>query len=95
MPCPFLTRLPSTYVRNYATALMKQYAEQCPYLSKRGITSSSSFIQDHIVPNAGTSTTCPFLKEMDATSQQVVVKKVSSLQAVKVSSRSGSVSTWT
>lgn len=38
MPCPFLTRLSSNYVRNYAPALLKTYGQQCPVVS-RGISS--------------------------------------------------------
>ena len=34
MPCPFISRLPSTYVRNYAGNLLKTYAEHCPYASQ-------------------------------------------------------------
>ncbi|KAG5680152.1 hypothetical protein PVAND_009677 [Polypedilum vanderplanki] len=34
MPCPFLTRLSSTYVRNYAPILMKTYGNQCPVVAR-------------------------------------------------------------
>jgi len=34
MPCPFLSRLPSTFVRNYAPSLLKTYAEHCPIASQ-------------------------------------------------------------
>jgi len=34
MPCPFLSRLPSTFVRNYAGNLLKTYAEHCPIASQ-------------------------------------------------------------
>jgi len=34
MPCPFLTRLPTAFVRNYGTALVKKYGEQCPVMSR-------------------------------------------------------------
>jgi len=34
MPCPFLSRLPSTFVRNYAPNLLKTYAEHCPIASQ-------------------------------------------------------------
>lgn len=34
MPCPFLSRLPSTFVRNYAGSLLKNYAEHCPIASQ-------------------------------------------------------------
>jgi 5-aminolevulinate synthase len=34
MPCPFLTRLSSTYVRNYAPILVKAYGNQCPVVTR-------------------------------------------------------------
>lgn len=34
MPCPFLTRLSSTYVRNYAPILVKTYGNQCPVVTR-------------------------------------------------------------
>ena len=65
MPCPFLTRLPSTFVKNYASPLVKQYMDQCPFLgTKRGIV--SSVIKDDNVGKAKISfnnVECPFLKE--------------------------------
>ncbi|CAG9804830.1 unnamed protein product [Chironomus riparius] len=34
MPCPFLTRLSSTYVRNYAPILVKNFGNQCPVVTR-------------------------------------------------------------
>lgn len=34
MPCPFLTRLGTNYVRNYAPSLLKTYGNQCPVVSR-------------------------------------------------------------
>lgn len=34
MPCPFLTRLSSTYVRNYAPLLVKNFGNQCPVVTR-------------------------------------------------------------
>ncbi|XP_046407281.1 5-aminolevulinate synthase, erythroid-specific, mitochondrial isoform X2 [Ischnura elegans] len=34
MPCPFLTRLSSAYVRNYGAHLIKTYGEYCPMMSR-------------------------------------------------------------
>jgi 5-aminolevulinate synthase len=34
MPCPFLTRLSSSYVRNYGTTLLKTYGQHCPIMSR-------------------------------------------------------------
>ena len=34
MPCPFLTRLSTAYVRNYGTTLLKTYGQHCPVMSR-------------------------------------------------------------
>ena len=34
MPCPFLSRLPGSFIKNYATPLLKMYADQCPVISR-------------------------------------------------------------
>lgn len=34
MPCPFLTRLSQTYVRNYGSSLLKMYGNHCPVISR-------------------------------------------------------------
>ena len=34
MPCPFMSRLPSTFVRNYGGNILKTYAEHCPIASQ-------------------------------------------------------------
>ena len=63
MPCPFLTRLPSNFVKSYASPLMKQYVEQCPFLgSNRGIVSSVIHSTDQD-KNSSFHGKCPFLKK--------------------------------
>ena len=56
MTCPFLNRLPTNFVRNYAPALVKQYIKQCPAMSHRGFTSISD-------PKAQAS--FPYLKDFE------------------------------
>ena len=34
MSCPFLSRLPGSFIKNYATPLLKMYADQCPVISR-------------------------------------------------------------
>ena len=34
MQCPFLSRLPGSFIKNYATPLLKMYADQCPVISR-------------------------------------------------------------
>lgn len=69
MPCPFLTRLSSNYVRNYGSSVIMNYRQHCPVMSRlsstlvvtppetdKSLESSSSSIKQ-----------CPFLsKEKDA-----------------------------
>jgi len=50
MPCPFLSRLPSTFVRNYAGNLLKTYAEHCPIASQ----AVASSLAGPSVPKSGT-----------------------------------------
>lgn len=51
MPCPFLSSLSSSFVRNYASSLLKQYAPLCP-VAPRLLTTSSAPIPAE----------CPFSK---------------------------------
>ncbi|XP_055313971.1 5-aminolevulinate synthase, erythroid-specific, mitochondrial [Sitodiplosis mosellana] len=51
MPCPFLTRLSTSYVRNYAPLLLKTYGNQCPVVSR-----SISSLQNPPIANVSTST---------------------------------------
>ena len=39
MPCPFLSRLPSQFVKNYSGKLLKTYGDHCPVASQ-GVTHS-------------------------------------------------------
>lgn len=50
MPCPFLTRLSSTYVRNYAPILLKMYGSQCPIISRslKGLENGQP-LEGHVV----------------------------------------------
>ena len=41
MPCPFLTRLSSSYVRNYGQTLLKTYGQYCPVVSATMCTEAS------------------------------------------------------
>lgn len=50
MPCPFLTRLSTNYVRNYASTLLKTYGNQCPVVSR-----SISTLQNPPIANVSTS----------------------------------------
>ena len=42
MPCPFLSRLSSTFVKNYSGKLLKTYGDHCPVMTKHGVTAAMS-----------------------------------------------------
>jgi hypothetical protein len=44
MPCPFMTRLSPSYIRNYGSNLLKTYGQHCPFMSRLTgtLTSASS-----------------------------------------------------
>lgn len=46
MPCPFLTRLSQSYVRNYAPALLKMYGSQCPVMSRSMNTAGDESLKE-------------------------------------------------
>ncbi|XP_034231167.1 5-aminolevulinate synthase, erythroid-specific, mitochondrial isoform X3 [Thrips palmi] len=65
MPCPFLTRLSSTYVRNYGTSLLKTYGQHCPVVSR--LASSVASTDSNTANNEGAAQAmkkCPFLAEV-------------------------------
>lgn len=46
MPCPFLTRLSQSYVRNYAPTLLKMYGSQCPVMSRSMNTTGDEVLKE-------------------------------------------------
>jgi 5-aminolevulinate synthase len=58
MPCPFLTRLPASFVRNYGSNLIKAYGEQCPVFSRALSTLPAS---QKILEENSAEGKCPFL----------------------------------
>ncbi|KAG8262118.1 5-aminolevulinate synthase, nonspecific, mitochondrial [Homalodisca vitripennis] len=64
MPCPFLSRLPSAYVRNYGLNLLKSFGSHCPVVSRL----ATSIPND---PNPSEyaetpASRCPFLAEVSS-----------------------------
>lgn len=84
MPCPFLARLSSNYVKNYAPILLKAYGNQCPVVSRavsslqgghpgnptevEGANNKRSL---HRQQNQANPTPCPFLKESSSILKEV------------------------
>lgn len=57
MSCPFLSQLPSTYVRNYFPNLLKTYGQWCPAIVNTPVNLSRSTSSSTV----GDFTKCPFL----------------------------------
>ena len=57
MPCPFLSRLSSTFVKNYSGKLLKTYGDHCPVMSKQGVTA--------VAPSTAHHSSLPAVKVMD------------------------------
>ncbi len=56
MACPFLSRLPAKFVKNYTSPLVKIYADQCPIASRSMATMASK-------GQSSEPKDCPFLFE--------------------------------
>ncbi|KAK0086507.1 hypothetical protein PV325_003075 [Microctonus aethiopoides] len=69
MPCPFLTRLSTNYVRNYGTSLISNYRKYCPVMSRL----SSTLIDT----NATTDENCPVKQCPFLSKEPDVIKKTS------------------
>ncbi|XP_017771524.1 PREDICTED: 5-aminolevulinate synthase, erythroid-specific, mitochondrial-like isoform X2 [Nicrophorus vespilloides] len=63
MPCPFLTKLTTAYVRNYAPTLLKMYGSQCPVMSQ-SMSSMASASKELEEPDNSVTKKCPFLNEV-------------------------------
>ena len=58
MQCPFLSRLPGSFIKNYAVPLLKNYADQCPVISRAvSVNKGPHYHQEFAaaLKNAGTS----------------------------------------
>lgn len=71
MACPFMSKLPTTYVKNYVSGLLKTYGHSCPVMSRFiNVGSPASVINEQ----TDTNKKCPFL-EHESTAK--AVKEVS------------------
>lgn len=62
MPCPFMTRLSPSYIRNYGSNLLKTYGQHCPFISRlTGTLTSAANTSDEALEAVKK---CPFLAEM-------------------------------
>jgi|LakMenEpi03Aug12_release.lakeMendotaPanAssembly.Ray.scaffolds.fasta_scaffold2255861_2 hypothetical protein len=73
MACPFLSRLPAKFVKNYTSSLVKVYADHCPVASRSMST---------VVPHGSSSSDsakCTFLEETGK--REKLIKQADTLMA--------------
>eukprot|EP00095_Tigriopus_kingsejongensis_P002602 maker-scaffold632_size121914-snap-gene-0.22 protein:Tk02602 transcript:maker-scaffold632_size121914-snap-gene-0.22-mRNA-1 annotation:"5-aminolevulinate mitochondrial" len=86
MPCPFATRLPATFIKNYAGSLVKTYGDQCPVIRRAAATfHQQGFPESDGAPMANK---CPFLAEA-VQEPTTVIKRASALMAEDVIEQKG------
>lgn len=86
MPCPFLNKLSSNYVKNYGHMLLRMYGNQCPVLPKGIVaqtgepvnsTGKGDFVTKKTIyvfitlPLAKPDTSCPFLMKVNNVVKEV------------------------
>lgn len=61
MACPFMSKLPTTYVKNYVSSLLKTYGYSCPVMSRFiNVGPSAGVIKEQ---TADITKKCPFLED--------------------------------
>lgn len=61
MPCPFLSRFPTSYVRNYGLNLLKSFGSHCPVVSRLTASSTTTGINADLPASK-----CPFLADVSS-----------------------------
>ena len=51
MPCPFVSRLPGSFIKNYAAPLLKMYADQCPVISRAVSVNNGPHYHQELAPS--------------------------------------------
>lgn len=60
MACPFMSKLPTTYVKNYVSGLLKTYGHSCPVMSRFINVGSSEYLVNEL---NDVKKKCPFLED--------------------------------
>lgn len=71
MACPFMSKLPTSYIKNYVSGLLKTYGNSCPVMSRFINGGSSTSLNNEKID---IKKKCPFLED-ESTSK--VVKEIS------------------
>lgn len=83
MPCPFLSRLSASYVRNYAEPLLQTYGSQCPVIARSIFSSPAADASASQVTTGGTTpaSTQKVVDSTPSTTPAVTqVRKLASMQ---------------
>lgn len=60
MACPFMSKLPTNYIKNYVSGLLKTYGQSCPVMSRFiNVGPSTSVVNEQ----TNSKTKCPFLED--------------------------------
>lgn len=77
MACPFMSKLPSNYVKNYVSGLMKTYGQSCPVASRfLNIGSPSNGSIEEQSQTLDDIKKCPFLEEVHTKAVKKVSKEI-------------------
>jgi 5-aminolevulinate synthase len=99
MPCPFLTRLSSTYVRNYAPILLKTYGSQCPVVTRAisqlqnasGTTAATTATQERNISSAPQEASidkkCPAFSDVDVSFKEVTEEMLQDIPPIRESAQ--------
>ncbi|XP_023242816.1 5-aminolevulinate synthase, erythroid-specific, mitochondrial-like isoform X1 [Centruroides sculpturatus] len=63
-PCPFITRLPAPFVRNYGRSVVEMYMDKCPYMTRFFATAATT---EGSEKNPSEDQKCPFLSSVKPT----------------------------
>lgn len=72
MACPFMSKLPTTYVKNYVSGLIKTYGQSCPVMSRFINSGPSMGLMDEEIDS---KKKCPFLEDANTAKAVKVVSK--------------------
>ncbi|XP_077297674.1 5-aminolevulinate synthase [Arctopsyche grandis] len=67
MPCPFLNQLSVSYVKNYGSALVKQFSQQCPVAGRAGLSTAAAPLSA-----AAPAPACPVSRRAASTTNQAL-----------------------
>lgn len=80
MPCPFLSRLSATYVRNYAEPLLQTYGSQCPVIARSIFSNPADASASQVTGGSGNSSVADTATTPVSSPAVTQVRKLASMQ---------------